>query len=151
MTEVWFLNPRFQVPCYFTEVQRRSMLDAAKISGLNCLRLLNDTTAVALAYGIYKQDLPAHEEKPRNVVFIDIGHCDTQVSACAFHKGKLKVCYMSPHKIIMKSQLIWWHNPSITCNYLLLHAKCHLCIIWVNFILLKGYHFPTKSHVNGKR
>lgn len=46
---------------------------------------------VALAYGIYKQDLPAPEEKPRTVVFVDIGHASYQVSACAFNKGKLKV------------------------------------------------------------
>lgn len=69
------------------------MLDAAQISGLNCLRLMNDTTATALAYGLYKQDLPAPEEKPRNVVFVDMGSCNFQVSACALHKGKLKVCY----------------------------------------------------------
>lgn len=60
--------------------------------------LLNDIIfyfflhAVALAYGIYKQDLPAPEEKPRTVVFVDIGHSGYQVSVCAFNKGKLKVC-----------------------------------------------------------
>lgn len=47
---------------------------------------------MALAYGIYKQDLPAPEEKPRTVVFVDIGHSGYQVSVCAFNKGKLKVC-----------------------------------------------------------
>ena len=31
------------------------MLDAAQMAGLNVLKLMNDTTAVALAYGIYKQ------------------------------------------------------------------------------------------------
>lgn len=46
---------------------------------------------VALAYGIYKQDLPALEEKPRNVVFVDMGHSAYQVSVCAFNRGKLKV------------------------------------------------------------
>lgn len=46
---------------------------------------------VALAYGIYKQDLPTPEEKPRNVVFVDIGHSSYQVSIAAFNKGKLKV------------------------------------------------------------
>lgn len=105
------------------------MLDAAQIAGLNCLRLMNETTAgwykefwtrglagvlqaskccvllchinnililhnfhtVALAYGIYKQDLPAPEEKARNVVFVDLGHSGYQTSVCAFNKGKLKV------------------------------------------------------------
>ncbi|XP_017559294.1 heat shock 70 kDa protein 4b [Pygocentrus nattereri] len=79
------------VPCYYTDAERRSVLDAAQIAGLNCLRLMNETTAVALAYGIYKQDLPAPEEKPRTVAFVDVGHSGYQVSVCAFNKGKLKV------------------------------------------------------------
>lgn len=54
---------------------------------------------VALAYGIYKQDLPAPEEKPRTVVFVDIGHASYQVSACAFNKGKLKVRVFCPRTL----------------------------------------------------
>ncbi|XP_074504506.1 heat shock 70 kDa protein 4b isoform X2 [Sebastes fasciatus] len=80
-----------QVPCYYTDAERRSVVDAAQIAGLNCLRLMNETTAVALAYGIYKQDLPAIEEKARNVVFVDLGHSGYQTSVCAFNKGKVKV------------------------------------------------------------
>ncbi|XP_034825268.1 97 kDa heat shock protein isoform X1 [Maniola hyperantus] len=79
------------VPSYFTNAERNALLDAAAIAGLNVLRLMNETTATALAYGIYKQDLPAPEEKPRNVVFVDFGHSSLQVAACAFNKGKLKV------------------------------------------------------------
>ncbi|XP_045423280.1 heat shock protein 105 kDa isoform X3 [Lemur catta] len=79
------------VPSFFTDAERRSVLDAAQIVGLNCLRLMNDMTAVALNYGIYKQDLPSLDEKPRIVVFVDMGHAAFQVSACAFNKGKLKV------------------------------------------------------------
>uniref|UniRef100_A0A8C7R9E7 Heat shock protein 4 like n=1 Tax=Oncorhynchus mykiss TaxID=8022 RepID=A0A8C7R9E7_ONCMY len=79
------------VPSFFTDAERRSVMDATQIAGLNCLRLINDTTAVALAYGIYKQDLPTPEEKPRNVVFVDLGHSSFQVSISAFNKGKLKV------------------------------------------------------------
>ncbi|XP_049861111.1 heat shock 70 kDa protein 4 [Schistocerca gregaria] len=79
------------VPSFFTNAERKALLDAASIAGLNVLRLMNETTATALAYGIYKQDLPAPEEKPRNVVFVDCGHASLQISACAFHKGKLKM------------------------------------------------------------
>ena len=53
----------FQVPFYFTDGQRRALLAAAQIADLNCLRIINETTAVALAYGIYKQDLPAEGEE----------------------------------------------------------------------------------------
>lgn len=79
------------VPSYFTNAERNALLDAASIAGLNVLRLMNETTATALAYGIYKQDLPAPEEKPKNIVFVDFGHSSLQVSACAFNKGKLRV------------------------------------------------------------
>ncbi|XP_075214260.1 heat shock 70 kDa protein 4-like [Lycorma delicatula] len=79
------------VPSFFTNGERKALLDAAAIAGLNVLRLMNETTATALAYGIYKEDLPTPEEKPRNVIFVDCGHSSLQVSACAFHKGKLKM------------------------------------------------------------
>jgi heat shock protein 4 len=58
-------------------VERYAMLNAAQIAGLNCLRLVNETTATALAYGIFKTDLP--ENDPINVVFVDVGHAHTQV------------------------------------------------------------------------
>ena len=49
------------------------------MAGLNVLKLMNDTTATALAYGIYKQDLPEPDKPSRNVVFVDCGHTGTQV------------------------------------------------------------------------
>ncbi|CAB0002287.1 unnamed protein product [Nesidiocoris tenuis] len=79
------------VPFYFTDSERRALLDAAQIAGLNVLRLMNETTATALTYGIYKQDLPEPDDKPRNVIFVDCGHSALQVSAVAFNKGKLKM------------------------------------------------------------
>lgn len=79
------------VPIFFTNAERMALLDAAAIAGFNVLRLLNETTAVALSYGFYKQDLPAPEEKPRNVIFVDFGNASLQVSAVAFNKGKLKM------------------------------------------------------------
>ena len=72
------------------------MLDAAMMAGLNVLRVMNDTTATALSYGIYKQDLPGPEEKSNNVVFVDMGNSDLQVAVCAFNKGKLKVQQIFP-------------------------------------------------------
>ena len=77
------------VPGWFTEAQRRSILDAAEISGLNCLRLMNDTTCSALGYGITKTDLP--EDKARNVAIVDVGHSNMSVAIVAFKKGQLTV------------------------------------------------------------
>ncbi|EEP78775.1 heat shock protein Hsp88 [Uncinocarpus reesii 1704] len=79
------------VPPWFTDSQRRSLLDAAEIAGLKCLRLINDTTAIALGYGITKLDLPGPEEKPRRVAFVDIGHCNYSCAIVEFRKGELNV------------------------------------------------------------
>ncbi|EGG20505.1 heat shock protein Hsp70 family protein [Cavenderia fasciculata] len=76
------------VPGYWTEYQRRALLNAGAIAGLNITRLMNETTATALSYGIYK-DLP--ETDPIRVLFIDIGDASTSVAAVAFKKGELKV------------------------------------------------------------
>ena len=40
------------VPAYFDDAQRQSTKDAAKLAGLNVLRLLNEPTAAAIAYGL---------------------------------------------------------------------------------------------------
>jgi heat shock protein 4 len=79
------------VPAWFTDVQRRALLDASEIAGLKCLRLINDTTAIALGYGITKLDLPEADQKPRRVVFVDIGHSDYTCSIVEFKKGELSV------------------------------------------------------------
>ncbi|KAH7128241.1 heat shock protein 70 family [Dendryphion nanum] len=79
------------VPVWFTDAQRRAILDASEIAGLKALRLINDTTAVALGYGITKLDLPGPEEKPRRVVFVDIGHSTYTASVVEFRKGELTV------------------------------------------------------------
>ncbi|KAH9484808.1 Heat shock protein hsp88 [Psilocybe cubensis] len=78
------------VPGWYTDVQRRAIIDAAAIANLNVLRLINDTTATALGYGITKSDLP-EPENPRHVVFVDVGHADFSVAVVAFSKGQLTV------------------------------------------------------------
>jgi heat shock protein 4 len=67
------------------------LIDAADIAGLKCLRLINDNTAVALGYGITKLDLPTAEEKPRRVVFVNIGHSNYTATVVEFRKGELAV------------------------------------------------------------
>ncbi|PPQ80483.1 hypothetical protein CVT25_001749 [Psilocybe cyanescens] len=78
------------VPGWYTDVQRRAIIDAAAIANLNVLRIINDTTATALGYGITKSDLP-EPENPRHVVFVDVGHADFSVAVVAFSKGQLTV------------------------------------------------------------
>ncbi|KAK3699733.1 adenyl-nucleotide exchange factor sse1 [Vermiconidia calcicola] len=79
------------VPAWYTDAQRRTILDAAEIAGIKVLRLINETTATALGYGITKLDLPSAEEKPRRTAIIDIGNSNYTCSICEFRKGELKV------------------------------------------------------------
>lgn len=79
------------VPSFFTSAERSALIDAAQIAGLNPLHLLNETTAVALLYGFYKADLPAPEDKPQHVVFVDFGQSHLQVAICAYNRGKLRM------------------------------------------------------------
>ncbi|KAH1105148.1 hypothetical protein GLYMA_13G359500v4 [Glycine max] len=81
------------IPLYFTDLQRRAVLDAATIAGLHPLRLFHETTATALAYGIYKTDLPENDQL--NVAFVDVGHASMQVCIAGFKKGQLKVLSQS--------------------------------------------------------
>ncbi|XP_010925584.1 heat shock 70 kDa protein 14 [Elaeis guineensis] len=77
------------IPAYFTDLQRRAVMDAAAIAGLQPLRLFHETTATALAYGIYKSDLPENDQM--NVAFVDVGHASMQVCIAGFKKGQLKI------------------------------------------------------------
>lgn len=77
------------IPVYYTDLQRRAVIDAATIAGLHPLRLMHETTATALAYGIYKTDLPENEQL--NVAFVDVGHASMQVCIVGFKKGQLKI------------------------------------------------------------
>ncbi|KAJ0016831.1 hypothetical protein Pint_10998 [Pistacia integerrima] len=64
------------IPVYFTDLQRRAVLDAATIAGLHPLCLIHETTATTLAYGIYKTDLPENDQP--NVAFVDVGNSSFQ-------------------------------------------------------------------------
>ncbi|VDP67499.1 unnamed protein product [Echinostoma caproni] len=79
------------VPTYLTDSGRRAMLDASRIAGLNCVKLVNDTTAIGTAYGLYNLDLPPADQPPRNVAFVSVGYNSTQVAIGAFNSGKLKI------------------------------------------------------------
>ncbi|VAH15204.1 unnamed protein product [Triticum turgidum subsp. durum] len=66
-----------------------AVIDAATIAGLRPLRLFHETTATALAYGIYKTDLPENDQL--NVAFVDVGNASMQVSIVGYKKGQLKM------------------------------------------------------------
>ena len=78
------------VPSYYSNSERQAVLDAAEIANLKCIRLINESTAIALNYGFFrKADLP--EKDPRNVVFVDLGHSKLTVTIASFLKGKMRI------------------------------------------------------------
>ena len=80
------------VPGYFTDVQRRALLSAGAVAGIPLLRLINDNTATALSYGMWKSARGVFDaEKPQYVLFVDVGHSDTACSVVSFVKGRLCV------------------------------------------------------------
>lgn len=77
-------------PVYFTDTQRRALMDAVEIAGLKCQRLLNETTAAALAYGMTKAS-DMSDDVAKNVCFVDIGHSNTSIAIVSFWKSRMEV------------------------------------------------------------
>ncbi|CAK9438149.1 uncharacterized protein LODBEIA_P24430 [Lodderomyces beijingensis] len=78
------------VPGWYTEKQRRAAADACRIAGLNPVRIVNEMTAAAVGYGVFKAaDLP--EDEYKKVAFVDVGHSSYQVSIAAIKRGELKI------------------------------------------------------------
>ena len=68
------------VPAYFNDAQRQATKDAGKIAGLEVLRIVNEPTAAALAYGLEK-------EKPEKVLVFDLGGGTFDVSILEIGDG----------------------------------------------------------------
>jgi len=72
------------VPAYFDDSQRQATMDAGKIAGLNVLRIINEPTAAALAYGIGKQ-------QSRRIVVFDLGGGTFDISILEIASGVFEV------------------------------------------------------------
>ena len=73
------------VPAYFTDAQRQATKDAGTISGLEVLRIINEPTAAALAYGLDKQDQEQH------ILVFDLGGGTFDVSILQLGNGIFEV------------------------------------------------------------
>nr|CAH7764888.1 unnamed protein product [Callosobruchus chinensis] len=72
------------VPAYFNDSQRQATKDAGTISGMNVLRIINEPTAAALAYGLDK-----NLKGEKNVLIFDLGGGTFDVSILAIDEGSL--------------------------------------------------------------
>merc|ERR1719333_810407 len=81
-------NAVITVPAYFNDAQRQATKDAGAIAGLNVLRINNEPTAAAIAYGLDKKSNMAGE---RNVVIFDLGGGTFDVSVLSIDDGIFEV------------------------------------------------------------
>jgi len=75
------------VPAYFNDSQRQATKDAGAIAGLDVLRIINEPTAAAIAYGLDK----VQEQKERNVLIFDLGGGTFDVSLLTIDGGIFEV------------------------------------------------------------
>jgi molecular chaperone DnaK len=77
-------NAVVTVPAYFNDAQRQATKDAGQITGLNVLRVINEPTAAALAYGLEK-------ESDRVIAVYDLGGGTFDISVLEIQKGVFEV------------------------------------------------------------
>merc|ERR1712086_873829 len=80
------------VPAYFNDSQRQATKDAGTISGLNVLRIINEPTAAAIAYGLDRQT-----EQEKNILIFDLGGGTFDVSLLSIEEGIFEVKATNGH------------------------------------------------------
>ena len=73
------------VPAYFNDAQRKATMDAGMIAGINVVRIINEPTAAALAYGVGKAG------EPQTVLVYDLGGGTFDVTIMRLGNGKIEV------------------------------------------------------------
>ena len=106
------------VPAYFNDIQRQATKNAAKMSGINVLRLLNEPTAAALAYGL-------ESNETGTFVIYDFGGGTFDVSVLNLDKGIFKVLSTDGNTRLGGDDIdnaisIWLSN-----NYSFMHKYSH--------------------------
>uniref|UniRef100_A0AAQ5X3V9 Hypoxia up-regulated protein 1 n=1 Tax=Amphiprion ocellaris TaxID=80972 RepID=A0AAQ5X3V9_AMPOC len=82
------------VPAFFNQAERRAVLQAAQMAGLKVLQLINDNTAVALNYGVFRRkDI---DSTAKNVMFYDMGSGSTTATIVTYQTVKSKEAGTQP-------------------------------------------------------
>ncbi|OMO85626.1 Heat shock protein 70 family [Corchorus capsularis] len=81
-------NAVITVPAYFNDSQRQATKDAGAIAGLNVMRIINEPTAAAIAYGLDKK---ASRSGEKNVLIFDLGGGTFDVSLLTIEEGIFEV------------------------------------------------------------
>lgn len=80
------------VPAYFNDAQRQATKDSGTIAGINVLRIINEPTAAAIAYGLDRQ-----QTQERNILIFDLGGGTFDVSLLAIEEGIFEVKATNGH------------------------------------------------------
>ena len=78
------------VPAYFNDAQRQSTKDAGTISGMNVLRIINEPTAAAIAYGLDKKS-------EQNILVYDLGGGDLPSAGHPHGRSRKRSVTVLPH------------------------------------------------------
>ena len=79
-------NAVITVPAYFSDAQRQATKDAGAICGLNVLRIINEPTAAAIAYGLDK-----NSDAEKNIIIYDVGGGTLDVTLLTLDEGIFEV------------------------------------------------------------
>lgn len=80
------------VPAYFNDGQRQATKDAAKIAGLDCIRIINEPTAASLIYGLLNKSVSKkYEDESINVIVYDFGGGTLDISLLTITDGLFEV------------------------------------------------------------
>ena len=80
-------NAVITVPVYFNDLQRKATKDAGRIAGLNVLRIINEPTAAAIAYGFNNKDY----KEERNILVFDLGGGTLDVTILSLDGNRFEV------------------------------------------------------------
>lgn len=99
------------VPAYFNDNQRQATKDAGAIAGLNVLRIINEPTAAAIAYGLGS----GKSEKERNVLIYDLGGGTFDVSLLHIQGGvfTVKATAGDVRKPRVQVLILWNGHPGL--------------------------------------
>ncbi|TCB68403.1 Fe-S protein assembly chaperone HscA [Acinetobacter sp. ANC 4178] len=107
------------VPAYFDEAQRQATRDAAQLAGLSVLRLLNEPTAAAVAYGL---DQETNLATDRNYVIYDLGGGTFDVSILRFSQGVFEVLATGGHTALggddLDRLIVKWAKKQLNIEHL---------------------------------
>lgn len=116
------------VPAYFNDAQRQATKDAGSIAGLNVLRIINEPTAAAIAYGLDKK------EGEKNVLVFDLGGGTFDVSLLTIDNGVFEVVATNGDTHLGKIIYLTFIHHLIFPSFF----KNHSCVVNDWDLLFKG-------------